>query len=255
MLLPTVKRAGREAHRRALQPAESEPHRHLLAGLPGDLRVLPPSLTAPPMHETRSTNRTTGASSTTATTSPVVAASGAIPVEQHQQLVTLPPEPPYLGPVTTAESERVVPLAQVTLDALAEHLAEHPAREVQIEDRTDPLKPQTRGARLLFSTEAGTAVARHTWSDIFRPAARAAGLPVGTGLHALRHLYASLLIRYGESAKTVQRAGSGTAPPRPRWISTLTSGPMRTAGPGRLSRRRYHPVRTLCGPRKDRPSV
>lgn len=37
------------------------------------------------------------------------------------------------------------------------------------------------------------------------PAARAAGLPPRTGLHALRHLYASLLIRHGESVKTIQK--------------------------------------------------
>ncbi|MGH3997534.1 MAG: tyrosine-type recombinase/integrase [Pseudonocardiaceae bacterium] len=46
---------------------------------------------------------------------------------------------------------------------------------------------------------------RHQWSRIWRPAARAAGLPPRTGLHALRHLYASLLIRHGESVKTVQK--------------------------------------------------
>ena len=134
-----------------------------------------------------------------------VAFLGARQVDVRQQLVTLPPEPPYLGSVKTAESERVVPLAQVTLNALAAHLAEHPAREVEIEDRTDPLKPRTRTARLIFTTDDGAPVARHTWSDLFRPAARAAGLPPGSGLHALRHLYASLLIRHGESVKTVQR--------------------------------------------------
>jgi len=43
-------------------------------------------------------------------------------------------------------------------------------------------------------------------------AARAAGIPDGTGLHLLRHCFASLLIRYGESVKTVQaRLGHATA--------------------------------------------
>ncbi len=38
------------------------------------------------------------------------------------------------------------------------------------------------------------------------------GLPKGTGMHALRHYYASLLIRYGESVKTVQaRLGHASA--------------------------------------------
>ena len=39
-----------------------------------------------------------------------------------------------------------------------------------------------------------------------------AGLPAGTGFHALRHYYASLLIRHGESVKTVQaRLGHASA--------------------------------------------
>lgn len=126
-------------------------------------------------------------------------------VDVHQQLVTLPKQPPYLGPVKTAESQRVVPLAKVTLDALAAHLAAFPAREVEIEDRTDPRKPVTRTARMVFTLEGGQAVARHSWADIWQPVAAAAGLPPRTGLHALRHLYASLLIRHGESVKTVQR--------------------------------------------------
>ena len=41
---------------------------------------------------------------------------------------------------------------------------------------------------------------------------KAAGLPAGTGFHALRHYYASLLIRHGESVKTVQsRLGHASA--------------------------------------------
>lgn len=122
-----------------------------------------------------------------------------------RQLVTLTPNPPYLGPVKTSESERVVPLAQVTLDALAAHLAAFPAGEVELPDRSDPNRPTTRPARLLFTMDSGAPVTRHRWSAIWRPAARAAGLPPRTGLHALRHLYASLLIRHGESVKVVQR--------------------------------------------------
>ena len=39
-----------------------------------------------------------------------------------------------------------------------------------------------------------------------------AGLPAGTGFHALRHYYASLLIRHGESVKAVQaRLGHASA--------------------------------------------
>ena len=126
-------------------------------------------------------------------------------VDVAQQLVTLTPDPPYLGRPKTAESERVVPLAPVTLDVLAAHLAAHPAGEVELSDRTDPNHPTTRTARLLFTVDGGAAVSRYRWSAIWRPAARAAGLPPRTGLHALRHLYSSLLIRHGESVKVVQR--------------------------------------------------
>ena len=126
-------------------------------------------------------------------------------VEVRQQLVTLSPEPPYLGPVKTAESVRVIPLAQRTLDALAAHLVTWPALDVELEDRTDPNRPVVRTAHLVFTMPSGAPVARHRWSAIWRPAASAAGLPSRTGLHALRHVYASLLIRHGESVKTVQR--------------------------------------------------
>ncbi|MGH4014352.1 MAG: tyrosine-type recombinase/integrase [Pseudonocardiaceae bacterium] len=98
-----------------------------------------------------------------------------------------------------------MPLAKVTLDSLAAHLAAFPAHEVEIVDRTDPRKPVTRTARLLFTLDGGHPVARHSWADIWQPVAAAAGLPPRTGLHALRHLYASLLIEHGESVKTVQR--------------------------------------------------
>jgi integrase len=134
-----------------------------------------------------------------------VAFLGSRAVSVHQQLVCLSPHPPYLGPVKTAESVRMVPLAQVTLNAVAAHLAAFPANEVTISDRTDARKPVSRSARLLFTMEDGQPVTRHGWSAVWMPAARAAGLPPRTGLHALRHLYASLLIRHGESVKTVQK--------------------------------------------------
>ena len=44
------------------------------------------------------------------------------------------------------------------------------------------------------------------------PAVKAAGLRPGTGFHALRHYYASLLIRHVESVKVVQaRLGHASA--------------------------------------------
>jgi integrase len=129
-----------------------------------------------------------------------------------QQLMTAPGEPPFLAPPKTAKSDRVIPLAPVTLDGLAAHLAAFPAREVEIEDRTDPRHPQQRVASLLFTHEDGRPIARHDWAHIWPRAARAAGLPARSGLHLVRHFYASLLIRYGESVKTVQERLGHSSP-------------------------------------------
>ena len=125
-------------------------------------------------------------------------------VEVGQQLVSPNAGAAYLGPPKTAESERTVPLAQVTLDQVAAHLAAWPAAEVEVDDRTDPLAPRRRSARLLFTLDCGRPVTRNVWSAIWMPAARAAGLPPRTGLHVVRHWYASAPIRQGASVKAVQ---------------------------------------------------
>lgn len=126
-------------------------------------------------------------------------------VDVRQQLVSLSPEPLHLAAPKTAESARVVPLARTTLTVLSAHLAAHPARSMELEDRTDARRPVTRSARLMFTTDAGSAISRSMWSQIWRPAARTAGIPERIGLHALRHFYASALIRHGESVKVVQK--------------------------------------------------
>jgi integrase len=67
--------------------------------------------------------------------------------------------------------------------------------------------------RLVFTTEDRDPI-RRTWFSgaVWRSAAREAGFSVGSRFHALRHYYASLLIRHGESVKTVQeRLGHATA--------------------------------------------
>jgi integrase len=56
---------------------------------------------------------------------------------------------------------------------------------------------------------------RRPWfsREVWRPAvAKVKAAPAGTGMHDLRHFYASLLIRHGESVKVVQsRLGHATA--------------------------------------------
>jgi site-specific recombinase XerD len=65
---------------------------------------------------------------------------------------------------------------------------------------------------LLFVADDGRPLCRTSFSAIWRPAAMGIGLPSRMAFHALRHYYASLLIRHGESVKSVQaRLGHATA--------------------------------------------
>jgi integrase len=89
---------------------------------------------------------------------------------------------------------RTVPLPQVVVDVLAAHLAAYP------------------GDELVFTLEGGLPITRSVFGHLWRGVASQAGIPTGTGLHALRHYYASLLIRHGESVKVVQaRLGHASA--------------------------------------------
>jgi integrase len=115
-----------------------------------------------------------------------------------QQLILLPRRPPFLAPPKTPASHRTVPLPQVVVDALAAHIERFPVHHPD---------------RLVFTDEDGRALRRTAFSrEIWRPTVRAVGARRGTGFHELRHFYASLLIRHGESVKTVQRRlGHATA--------------------------------------------
>ncbi|GAB7005784.1 site-specific integrase [Nocardioides sp. AN3] len=114
-----------------------------------------------------------------------------------RQLVTRPGRVTEFGPPKTAASVRDIPLPRIVVDALNEHLAAYAVP-----------------ADGLVFTLNGRGITRQEFSRAFRPAARAAKLTAatGTGVHALRHYYASSLIRYGESVKTVQaRLGHASA--------------------------------------------
>src|SRR6266540_3121288 len=96
--------------------------------------------------------------------------------------------PPSFGPPKTQASYRTIPLPQVAVDALAAHMAAYPPGEYG----------------LIFCQRDGRALNRDKVGNHFRQAVKAAGAPDGTRLHDLRHYYASLLIRHGESVKVVQ---------------------------------------------------
>lgn len=117
-------------------------------------------------------------------------------VRVEQQLVLLPGAPPQVSPPKTAASYRTVPLPQIVVDALAAHLA--------------AFVPGPGG--LIFTAKGGEAIRRTSFSTVWRPAVKAAGLLPDVHFHDLRHFYASLLIRHGESVKVVQeRLGHASA--------------------------------------------
>lgn len=118
-------------------------------------------------------------------------------VTVEQQLVLLPGAPPQVAPPKTDASYRTVPLPHLVVAALAAHLAAFPAGP----------------AGLVFTSAEGLPIRRTRFSEgVWRPSVARAGLPAGTHFHDLRHYYASLLIRHGESVKVVQsRLGHASA--------------------------------------------
>lgn len=109
----------------------------------------------------------------------------------------MPRQAPYLAPVKTDASNRTVPLPRVVVSALAEHLRKYPAAS----------------DGYVFTYGDGKPLRRTSFSrEVWRPVVKAATAPEGTGVHDLRHYYASLLIFAGESVKVVPtRLGHATA--------------------------------------------
>lgn len=147
----------------------------------------------------------------------------------RQQLVRRPGAPAFLGPPKTPASVREVPVGAATLEAVAEHLARHPAVEVEILDATGGGRGVRRAARFVVAGGDGAPVPAGFVEHVWAPAVAAAGeqvasqirlaaagrelgpeeaaaceLPVRPTPHALRHTYASLLIAAGRHPKTIQ---------------------------------------------------
>jgi integrase len=95
---------------------------------------------------------------------------------------------PGFGPPKTKSSYRTIPLPNVVCEALARHLEQYPAGP----------------DGLVFTNEHGRPLTRRRFSEVWRPAARRAGLPDTVTFHDLRHYYASLLCHHNESVKVVQ---------------------------------------------------
>jgi integrase len=118
-------------------------------------------------------------------------------VRVEQQLITIQGRVPYLSPPKTEASVRTIPLPLIVIESVAAHLADYELGDL----------------RTVFSGDHGEALRRNRFSErVWRPAVARAGLRPGTRFHDLRHYYASLLIRHGESVKTVQaRLGHASA--------------------------------------------
>jgi integrase len=99
------------------------------------------------------------------------------------------------GPPKTTASYRTIPLPAIVVDALAAHLASFPAGP----------------NGLIFTDADGRPLRRNRFGELWRRSRTKA--KVGDeGFHSLRHFYASLLIRHGESVKVVQaRLGHASA--------------------------------------------
>jgi integrase len=86
-------------------------------------------------------------------------------VRVEQQLVLLPGRPPYLAPPKTAASHRTIPLPNVVIDALAEHLTRFGASQDELVFTTELGRPIRRtgfSAKVWIraSPEPGSARAR-----------------------------------------------------------------------------------------------
>jgi integrase len=114
--------------------------------------------------------------------------------------------------VKTKTSARTVELPEVTAKALARHIELYPPVEIEVDDEAGPRHPTRRIAKLLFTMPSLPPIHRATWAHIWQPARQAASLEKGTGLHCLRHYFATLLIHNGASVKTVQLALGHSTP-------------------------------------------
>lgn len=99
--------------------------------------------------------------------------------------------------------ERTVPLPDVVAFALSEHMRAYPATPVELpwRDRSG----ETVAPELLF-TKDGAAVNRNEHNrTVWRPALEAVGIAAGrdTGMHALRHHFASVLLDAGVSIRAL----------------------------------------------------
>jgi integrase len=132
---------------------------------------------------------------------------------------------PFFGPPKSQATVRLVPLPSVVADALRAHLHAYPS------------------TTLVFTNNVGAPLRRSAFWTEWNRALKRAGVPA-IRFHELRHYYASLLIRHGESVKTVQsRLGDAS-----ETLDTYSHlWPTTTSEPGPPSTESSEILRTICG--------
>lgn len=101
---------------------------------------------------------------------------------------------PKLSPLKTRASRRVVPVDDVVLNAITNHMQLFPTQD-----------------GLLVTNRLGKPIRRSSFGTCWREAVEVAGLPKGTRFHDLRHFYASSLIAANLHPKAIQaRLGHAT---------------------------------------------
>jgi len=116
-------------------------------------------------------------------------------VKVDQQLVRRRGRTVELAEPKTLASFRTVPLPDVVGEALARHLADSPAE-----------------SGFVFTNQLGAPIQQHPFASVWETARDRAKVPGWATPHAMRHYYASLLIRSGASTKVVQtRLGHSSA--------------------------------------------
>ncbi|MGH3768766.1 MAG: tyrosine-type recombinase/integrase [Pseudonocardiaceae bacterium] len=114
------------------------------------------------------------------------------------------PDSLELVPPKTPRSRRTIPLPKVVADALAAHLAAHPASAEL--GCACPAATDCSGAQsgLLFHTATDRPIEHDYYGGrTFPKAVKKAALPPGTSTHDLRHHFASVLLAAGESVVAV----------------------------------------------------
>jgi integrase len=103
------------------------------------------------------------------------------------------------------DKERRTPLPESVAQAVKAHMVDYPPVEVAL-PWEDPASTELVTVRLVFTTPRRNAINRATFDEkSWRPALVSAGIVPArlTGMHALRHFYASALLDAGENIKAL----------------------------------------------------